>query len=100
MPLQLSSMPLHTSVCGGTFSKHCSLPSLQCSVPAAQMLGRPVLHMPPPPGSPSSITPLQSSSMKLHCSGVGFTFGMHTNCVPTHCTVPCAHGPGLPVGQA
>src|SRR5262249_45184305 len=42
----------------------------QCTTPGPQIPARPVSHLAPPPGSPSSMIPLQSSSLPLQTSTV------------------------------
>src|SRR5215475_7981436 len=77
MPLQSSSMPLHTSVLGPVrpFAPHCIVPFLQMPVPQATPGGQ---HVAPRPGT-SSFLPLQSSSRPLHVSTVGFVAPLHTS---------------------
>src|SRR4051812_37966081 len=50
-----------------------------------------VPHFEPPPGSPSSVRPLQSLSLVSHSSGDGFL--LHVNAPLTHCWTPPAHSP-------
>src|SRR6185503_16424111 len=50
---------------------HCTLPLTQWLVPATHS-PRSVPHLLPPPGSPSSLVPLQSLSLPSQRSGVGF----------------------------
>src|SRR5258706_393497 len=68
VPLQLSSRPLQVSAEGCTLCWHVSAPAEQCLTPAAHTPGRPVLHAVPPPGSPSSMLPLQLLSMPSQIS--------------------------------
>src|SRR5262245_31329812 len=70
-PLQSSSTPLQASGPGPTFRRQARLPSWQCSVPAAQTPDWPVSHVPPLPGSPSSVCPLQLLSCPSQTSGAG-----------------------------
>src|SRR5262245_3942616 len=67
-PSQSSSMPLHASRIGFRLRTHDNPPLEQCRVPAAHLPGWPVEQAAPPPGSPSSVDPLQLSSRPLHVS--------------------------------
>src|SRR5262249_41421080 len=64
-PLQFSSTVLHCSTCAAP-GLHEMAPAVQWSVPNAHTPIAMALHMPPPPGSPSSTVPSQSSSRPLH----------------------------------
>src|SRR5436853_170493 len=81
VPSQSSSLPLHVSGVGPTEPVHTALPLTQLVEPA---LHSPLQFATRPPGQfaphalptslgPSSIWPLQSSSMPLHTSWVGPT---------------------------
>jgi hypothetical protein len=73
-PLQSSSALLQVSGLDGTLWMQVTEPVKQAVTPAAQMPGRPVLHVTPPPGSPLSAAPSQSSSVPLQTSGPLWTF--------------------------
>jgi hypothetical protein len=69
-PSQLLSLPSHISGDAGRFATHLRTPVLQCVVPGAHSPSLPgTSQAVPPPGSPSSFTPLQLSSRPLHSSG-------------------------------
>ena len=68
--------------------------------PAAHTPGFPVLQATPPPGLPSSATPLQSSSRPLQVSALGGWFCTQRRPPLAHAVVPAAQAPRLPVLQA
>jgi hypothetical protein len=69
---QLLSRPSQgTSAVGAVLRLQTSAPEAQVIVPAAQTPGWPVEQAAPPPGLPSSVEPLQLSSMPLQVSAVG-----------------------------
>ena len=70
MPSQSSSSPLQSSVVGLVAPMHVIAPLVQASVPVVHS---PTLlpHAPPPPGSPSSTVPSQSSSRPSQISSGG-----------------------------
>src|SRR5262249_28092728 len=74
VPLQLSSLPLHTSAVRGVSPTQVSVPAVQFEEPALQM---PVPHLPEVqqalPVRPSSVWPLQLSSTELQISATGPT---------------------------
>src|SRR5450432_1025355 len=75
MPSQLSSMPLQTSVFGMLTTLQTSLPATQTMVPAWQAPS-PLPQASPTPGKvPSSIWPLQLSSLPLQTSICGVPAG-------------------------
>src|SRR4051812_34536734 len=83
LPLQSSSMPLHSSPVGPCSPTHSTPLGPQPSVPPWQMpmpslAGSPEKQVPPtvPPGK-SSTMPLQSLSIVSHCSGCGPTEFVH-----------------------
>ncbi len=74
MPLQSLSLPSQVSALGCVFCTHWIEPPTQCCVPGAQTPCWPVAQVPPPPGSPSSMAPLQLLSMPSQtstCCGSG-----------------------------
>src|SRR6476619_3021611 len=78
-PSQLSSMPLQVSAWGMPVALHTSAPFVQTNVPDEQV-PRPLPHLSPTPGSvPSSVMPLQLSSMPLQISVWGVTVGASQN---------------------
>src|SRR5262249_51385801 len=99
-PLQSLSAPSHISGDGCTFWLHTIIPPELAIAPAAQTPGSPVLQPWPPPGSPSSVWPLQSLSTPSHISGDGCTFWLHTSIPLVHALVPAAQTPGSPVLQS
>src|SRR5262245_44838486 len=76
-------------------------PDVQCSVPGLQMPGCPVTQAPPPPGSISSVWPLQLLSRPSQTSADGGTIEKQSTChiPPTNWQemVPAEHTPGAPV---
>src|ERR1051325_6175231 len=78
-PSQLSSSPLQTSAIGMPVALQTSCPFWQTNVPDWQVPS-PLPHFSPTPGNvPSSIWPLQLSSMPLQTSGCGVTVGASQN---------------------
>src|SRR5688572_24164503 len=69
------------------------VPQLGTQRPRSQM--KPVSHR-----SPSSTSPLQSSSRALHFSALGWMFCRHSSSPFLHCSVPSLHTPSRPVSQA
>src|SRR4051812_45551498 len=63
---------------------------MQCTTPATHS-PMSVPHFAPPPGSPSSVSPLQSLSLLSHSSGIGFL--LHVNAPLTHCLIAPEHSP-------
>src|SRR5439155_22622951 len=82
---------------------HWIVPPMQCSTPCTHV-PVPLPQRAPPPGSPSSATPLQLSSMLLHVSCAGSLLhasasvvrspgvvGLHSNTAPMHAPRPLPH---------
>src|SRR5439155_19894189 len=82
---------------------HWIVPPMQCSTPCTHV-PVPLPQRAPPPGSPSSATPLQLSSMLLHVSCAGSLLhasasvvrspgvvGLHSNTAPLHAPMPLPH---------
>src|SRR5690606_31555363 len=75
------------------------LPPMQLVMPGPQTPCCPVLQACPPPGLPSSVWPLQSSSRPLQLSDEGDVFGTQERLPPEQVEVPTEQTPGWPVGQ-
>src|SRR5439155_1184654 len=69
-------------------------------VPAAHTPWLPVLQAAPPPGLPSSTTPLQLLSLPSQISAIGSASWMQTMAPLVHAVLPAAHTPWMPVLQA
>ncbi len=94
------SRPSHVSADGITFCWQTSAPFTQWNVPAAHTPMRPVLHAPPPPGSPSSIEPLQLLSLLSQISFEACVVCVHTIPPFWQFVRPAAHTPKRPVLHA
>src|SRR5262245_60167818 len=69
---------------------HWTAPPTQCLVPATHSPAS-VPHFAPPPGSPSSIAPLQLLSLPSHSSAIGCL--LHAIAPATHCLTAPVHSP-------
>src|SRR5574338_1057700 len=76
-PSQSSSRPLHSSGPPPLPPTHTSEPPWQVYVPGEHTPIE-LPQLPPPPGSPSSIMPSQSSSVPLHTSTLLPVLSLHT----------------------
>src|SRR6476646_1451017 len=75
-------------------------PLKQAVVPAAQTPSWPVLQATPPPGLPSSNTPLQLLSLPSQTSAEGSTSSLQTRVPAVQAVIPAAQTPSRPVLQA
>jgi hypothetical protein len=98
VPLQSLSMASpHVSATGWFVWAHASAPFVQASAPFAQGPCLPgTAQAAPPPGLPSSITPLQLSSMLLQISAAGWTVCGHERFPFEQAVALCAQGPDFP----